>query len=243
MRFGFYINPVLALRNAQKTAEPDLNFISSMAEIAGAEIILLGWNPQDHIVNYNDVSIFRSGLHCDVIFVVPTAEGIADSVIKLKPNAVILASSNWDGVKPPVPIQIDFETDGFSETVSNYNSAGLPVFGYTDPDLNAVKKFAKLNFNGIVFDCTKYADANFDEEAEEELNKIENAALAAGKFGLITSFFGGVHYRNVGPLASLPYGDEIYAGGSIVNRAIVTGMERAVKDMVELIFRSSLLNK
>ena len=242
MRLGFYLNPIARLRGSYDEGEPDPVLFASIAEIAGVDIILIGWNPTGRIVTERDVKIIRELVKNDMVLVVPGSHDHIEPVVRNHPNGVILLPADWDGVQPVTPVQFQYEGDQLKDTISGYKSAGIPVSVFIDPDISNVRSCARSQVAGVVFDCANYSNARTDEEAEAALKGLENAAMAADKFGLVISFAHGLHYRNIGPVAALPFGEELYVGKSIVSRALVNGLDRAINDMKTTIFRSKLNN-
>lgn len=237
MRLGLYINSAARLREAHGSGEPDPAIIASLGEIAGAEMILVGWNPSGGIIKARDVRLIREVVGCDLVLVVPGNNNYIEPVVRVRPNGVILLPSDWDGVKSSPPVEIAVEGRLLNEVIGGYKAAGIPASLLISPEIALLKAAAKTNVDGVVLDCFRYTSARSDEEAEEALSQLDNAALAAHKFGLLVSFAHGLHYRNIAPIASLPYGEEIYVGRAIVNRSLITGINQAVKDMGNLIFR------
>ncbi len=240
MRLGFYLNPIARLRDNYDEGEPDPVLFASIAEVAGADIILVGWNPESRVVTERDVKIIRELIKNDMILVVPAAPDYIEPVVRNNPNGVILLPSDWDGSKSSMPVQFEFEGEQLKDVISGYNSAGMPVSVFIDPEISNVRACARSQVAGVVFDCSKYSKARTDEEAETALSELENGAMAADKFGLVISFAHGLHYRNISPVASLQFGDELYIGSSIVNRGLVNGLDRAINDMKTTIFRSRI---
>ena len=66
-----------------------------------------------------------------------------------------------------------------------------------------------------------------------------DAAKAAGKLGLRVAAGHGLNYQNVLPVAAIREIEEFNIGHSIVARALLVGMERAVREMKELLERGA----
>lgn len=238
MRFGFYINPVARLRNEEKTGEPEPVIIASLAETAGAEIILAGWLPGNGNLTDRDLTLIREIIHCDLLIVTPLDGASIEPVARFRPVGVILVAAGWDGIRSPKTIQPEIEKDEIATIASAYKAAGIQVSAFTDSDLSSLKSIARCGLDGVTIDCTNYASARTDEEAESTIDQLTNAVMAASKFGLVPSLGKGLNYRNIGPIAGIKYVDEIYIGRSIVNRSLVVGIQQSITDMITLIHRS-----
>jgi len=243
MRLGFYLNPVIQLRGSQSQGEPDPVTVASLAEMAGVEVILIGWNPNGGLITERDVKLVREVVRCDLIFIVPLLEQHIEPVIDCNPNGVVLVDSSWDGLKPVMPVQQELEANQLTDAIAGYRNAGMPVFPLIEPVLSSIKIVARARVSGVVLDCSKYANAQTDEEAEMTLEELNNAAMATNKFGLVTGFMHGLNYRNIGHIAGLSFGDELYVGRTIANRALLSGLEKAISDMNTVIFRRQMVSR
>ena len=240
MRLGFYINPIARLRDDQQTREPDTAVLTALAETAGAEIVLVGWNPNNGLISERDVQLIREIIRCDLILVTALDENYVEQVVKFHPEGVVLVSSSWDGVRTAKTVQPEIDKNELAPVAAAYKAAGVQVSALIDPDLPSLKTVTRMGLSGITIDCSTYANAHTDEEAENALDRISDAVMAAHKFNLVASVAHGLHYRNVGPIAGLRFIDEIYIGRAIVNRALVTGVQQAVSDMISMIYRNQI---
>ncbi len=236
MRLGIYLNPALKLRLNANRGEPDPALLAAMSEMAGAELILAGWNPDGGLVTERDIRRIREATQADLLLIVPALAGIADKIAQLSPNGVILVESNWDGVRPAQPLPAAVQPEQLSSTAAAYNSAGVPVSALLEPELQNVKAAARANLTGVVLDCLKFSQSATDEEAENALSELENASIAAGKFGLVSAYLNGLNYRNIGYLAALPSASEFYVGDALIQRALLVGLDVAVRDLCQMIF-------
>ncbi|MCI0658852.1 MAG: pyridoxine 5'-phosphate synthase, partial [Acidobacteria bacterium] len=89
----------------------------------------------------------------------------------------------------------------------------------------------------IEINTGKYADARTEELRSLELTKVENAARAGRKLGLLVAAGHGLTYQNVSPIAAISEIEELNIGHSIVARAALVGMDRAVREMKALLLQ------
>ena len=76
-----------------------------------------------------------------------------------------------------------------------------------------------------------YADAETKAEQQHELERIRHAASFAAAQGLEVHAGHGLHYHNVKPIAAIPQLAELNIGHAIVARAVLEGLDKAVRDM------------
>jgi pyridoxine 5-phosphate synthase len=106
-----------------------------------------------------------------------------------------------------------------------------------DPDLEQVKESHRLDARAVEINTAAYADARDARTRDLALRKVLDAARLGGKLGLAVHAGHGLTYHNVGPIARVPEMAELNIGHNIVARALLVGMERAVREMVEVLRR------
>lgn len=237
MRFGFYVNPVARLRTESAAAAPEPSVVAALAESAGAQVILAGWVPGKGLLTERDLRLMREMVRGDLLLVVPAAAGLADGVARLGANGVVLVDAEWDGVTKASPVALEGDPAELASAVAAFTTAGLSVAALVNPEPTAAKVAAKCRLGAVAFNCREYAQAKTDPEAQEALDRIGEAALAADKFGLVAGVANGIDYRNVSLLASIRHLEEFYCGSAIVQRALLVGLDRAVAEMGAAVFR------
>jgi pyridoxine 5-phosphate synthase len=79
-----------------------------------------------------------------------------------------------------------------------------------------------------------YSDAKNEIIREKELKKVVNAAKKGKELGLGVNAGHGLHYHNVREIVAIQDIDELSIGHSIIARAVFTGLDRAIRDMLAL---------
>jgi len=232
MRFGFYLNPIVRLRNSETAGEPEPAVVAGLAAAAGAQLILAGWTPVGGDVTERDIRLIREVVHVDLMLVTPQDRNLVEPVVKLQPQGVVLVASGWDGRRDFRPVQLEVDAEEVGSVASAYKSAGLHVSFLIEPDPNAVKIAARQGLSGIVLNASVFAAARTDEEAQTELDRIADATMVGHKFGLHTAVGHGLTYHSIGVIAELAYLGGIYAGRAVAARAIICGIDRAVRDII-----------
>jgi pyridoxine 5-phosphate synthase len=104
-----------------------------------------------------------------------------------------------------------------------------------DPNQEQIKASNKTGADYIEIHTGAYAEAIGWPAQERELEAIDTAIKLARKVGLGVNAGHGINYVNIKPLAAIGGIEEYNIGHSIIARAMFVGLDRAVKDMVELI--------
>jgi len=123
------------------------------------------------------------------------------------------------------------------KTAQDLRAAGVVVSVFVDPDFDQIKAIAKLEIGLIEINTAKYSEAMKPEQAAAEAGKVSQCARAAARLGLKVLAGHGLSYRNVRRVVEIPEIEELNIGHSIVARASLVGMERAVREMKELMRR------
>ncbi|MFW9604025.1 MAG: pyridoxine 5'-phosphate synthase, partial [Trichlorobacter sp.] len=122
-----------------------------------------------------------------------------------------------------------------TEAVQSLRRAGIIVSLFIDPNQPQIDAAVASGAQAIEIHTGRYADAENDTSRHEELQAILDAITYARSRGLIVHAGHGLNYTNIAPLANHPDIDEFNIGHSIVSRALFSGLERAVSDMVALL--------
>jgi pyridoxine 5-phosphate synthase len=109
--------------------------------------------------------------------------------------------------------------------------AGIAVSLFIDPDPAQVEMSKRLGAHAVEFCTGSYAEARDSARRHVELEKLRESAALASERGLAVHMGHGLTYDNVRPIAAIPAVCELNIGHSIVSRAVLVGMERAVREM------------
>ncbi|MBV9390600.1 MAG: pyridoxine 5'-phosphate synthase, partial [Verrucomicrobia bacterium] len=121
-------------------------------------------------------------------------------------------------------------------TVERLHAAGIRVSMFIEPAAEQIEASAQLGADVVELHTGTFSNVMPDFR-EEELNRLDAAARLAQEKGLSVNAGHGINFQNVKMLLGIPQWNEFNIGHAIVSRAIFVGLERAVRDMLELIRR------
>ena len=130
--------------------------------------------------------------------------------------------------------------DNIRKVVKNLKDGEIIVSLFIDPDIDQVRAAHKADADRIEIHTGRYCDVRSAPERARELSRIVDAAKAASKLGMKVAAGHGLNYDNVRPIVAIEEIEELNIGHSIVARAVMVGMERAVRDMMDLIKRLAM---
>ncbi|HID96175.1 MAG TPA: pyridoxine 5'-phosphate synthase [Candidatus Latescibacteria bacterium] len=127
------------------------------------------------------------------------------------------------------------KTKQLEEIIGSLHHSGILVSLFIDPDLKQVKEASRLQADYVELHTGGYANARNLIEETEQLGRLKDMAMAGEKLGLGVKVGCGLTYQNVARIIEVPQIEEISIGHAIISRALLVGMEKAVRDMIELV--------
>lgn len=233
LRLGVNIDHVATVRQARKVAEPDPVHAAVLAELAGAHGITVHLRADRRHVQDRDVEILRQTVKTRLNLEMAAIQEMVRIALTVKPNQVTLVPERREEVTTEGGLDVVLNSVQLKPVVRTLQDGGIGVSLFVDPDLEQVKESHKLDAQAIEINTASYADARDDKALDAALRKITDAARLAKRLGLWVHAGHGLTYHNVRALAAISEISELNIGHSIVARALLVGMERAVREMLD----------
>ena len=205
---------------------------AALAESAGVQLILAGWTLNSGLLNERDVLLTRELVRGDLFIVTALREEAIHPILKFHPDGVVLLDPGWDGIRQGHPLSLDGEVDLATKVANEFKAAAVPVAVMIDANSQSVKTAARVGASGVVIDCSVYASARTEKDAEEAVDRILATALAASKFGMVASAARGLTPANISPIARISYLEEFFFGQSIAARSMIVGLDTAMREVI-----------
>jgi pyridoxine 5-phosphate synthase len=164
-----------------------------------------------------------------------TAE-MQEIALALRPDAVCIVPEKREEITTEGGLNLADASPSLGELVATLKDAEIAVTAFLDPDLKQIHEAARFRFDAVEMHTGAYANAT-RHRRNEELKKIKEAADAIRHLGMRVHAGHGLDYHNITPLLTVPHLEEVNIGHSIVARALMVGMDRAVRDMLHLLGR------
>lgn len=119
--------------------------------------------------------------------------------------------------------------------IEKLRKRGIPVSTFIAPDTEQIRASKLAGATHIELHTGYYANGATEEAVAGELAKLRDMAQTAAKLGLRVNAGHGLNYRNARPIAQIEQIEELNIGYSIIGRAALVGIDRAVRDMITLI--------
>jgi len=229
------VDHVATLREARKAQEPDPVIAALLAELAGAKGITVHLRKDRRHIQERDLNILRSTVKTKLNLEMGTDEEIVRIALKIKPDLCTLVPEKGEEITTEGGLNLSQKTSRLKEVITLLHERGIPVSLFINPDSNSVRKAHKLGVEVVELHTGIYAEANSPLEVATQLEKLAGAAGLAKKLGLRVNAGHGLNYQNVRKVCLIEEIKELSIGHSIIARACLVGIERAVKEMIELI--------
>jgi pyridoxine 5-phosphate synthase len=234
---GVNIDHVATVRQARKTYEPDPVWAAAAAEIGGADGITIHLREDRRHIIDREVRVLRETVHIKLNLEMACSDEISALACEVKPDQVTLVPERREEVTTEGGLDVVGQRDRVKETIRRLQDAGIEVSLFLDPDLRQINLAQELGADGVELHTGSYALAQ-GEARRRELAALSEAAAEIVTYGMTLHAGHGLNYQNVGPVAQIPQMCELNIGHSIVARAIMVGMEQAVREMKRLIERA-----
>jgi len=236
LRLHVNVDHIATLRQARGGDQPDPVLAAGLAEIAGADGITIHLREDRRHIQDRDLEILRSTVKTVLnLEMALTAEmiGIASRV---RPDLSTLVPEKREERTTEGGLAVAANQGSIGEGVLALKKAGIRVSLFIDPDEKEVRAAAEAGADIVELHTGDYCNASGPERLRE-LSRLVEAAKLASSLGLAVAAGHGLDYHNVGPVAAIPEVEELNIGHSIVARAAITGMDRAVTDMLRAMGR------
>ena len=237
LKLGVNIDHVATVREARyrglTNGEPDPVAAALQCEAAGAHGITAHLREDRRHIQDRDVWKLRESIKTRLNLEMANAPEIVEIALKLKPAVVCLVPEHRHEVTTEGGLDVAGNLASISDTCLCMKDAGIEVSLFIAPDLAQVVASAKSGAQFVELHTGQFAEHFADGRArEKELNRLITAATEAHRLGLLVNAGHGLNYENLAALHRVPHLVELNIGHSIVSRAIFTGIDRAVKDML-----------
>ncbi len=236
MRLAVNIDHIATLRQARKAREPEPLAAAIIAEMAGAQGITVHLRGDRRHIQDRDLDVLRQSIATKLNIEMAVTEDMERVALKVAPDQVTLVPERPQELTTEGGLDIVQHGDAAKEFTQTMQAAGIRVSVFLDPDEAQVRKANEIGADAIEINTGRYAEANA-RAATSELERLEASAQLGAELGLEVLAGHGLNYTNVIPIARIPQIVELNIGHSIVSRAALVGMERAVRDMVALLVR------
>jgi pyridoxine 5-phosphate synthase len=234
-RLGVNIDHVATVREARKTNEPDPVWAATLAELGGADGITLHLREDRRHIQDRDVRILIETVAVPTNLELATADEVLSIACDLRPTQATLVPERREEVTTEGGLDVVGQRERVTAAVKRLQDAGIGVSLFLDPDPKQIEAGIATGAEAIELHTGAYAHASAKGKALDELAQLNRSAEIIRQAGVVLNAGHGLTYRNVRPVAAIAEMHELNIGHSIIARAIMVGLEQAVRDMKRLV--------
>jgi len=234
-RLSINVDHVATLRQARKGREPDPVFAAVLAELAGADGIIVHLREDRRHIQDRDLEELKKIVKSQLNLEMANTQEIIRTALLIRPDMVTLVPERREELTTEGGLEVNLNQDAIATSIRTFHEGGILVSLFINPDLDQVKAAHRIQADIVEIHTGVYSDTVGAKEVEKELGRVINAAKMAFKLGMKVHAGHGLNYQNVQRIAAIEEIEELSIGHSIISRAILVGMERAVREMRDLI--------
>jgi len=229
------IDYVAALREARKSPFPDPVAAAVLAELAGADGVVVHLREDRRDISDRDVRILRQTIQSKLILEMASTTEMVGMALDIKPDHVTLVPEKREEFSTGGGLDLVVHKDEIREIVDTLQNSGIPVGILIDPEPEQLKQAHRTNAGIVEIHTGAYCEAKTTRTRHHAFLKIVDSVKLAHKLKLNVKAGRRLCYKSIKAFSGLVEIDEFSIGHSIVSRAVLTGMEKAVTEMIDLI--------
>ncbi|MCD4740906.1 MAG: pyridoxine 5'-phosphate synthase [Desulfobacteraceae bacterium] len=229
------VDHVATLREARGAKYPEPVAAAIAAETAGADGVVVHLREDRRHIHERDVRILRQIVRTKLILEMAATTEMLGIALDIKPDVVTLVPEKREELTTEGGLDIITHKDNIKDAVATLKNNGIDVCIFIDPDLDQIKTAHRIDADMIEIHTGAFCDATSEHKKTAEFSRIVDAAKIGNKLKLGVNAGHGICYNTIKAFKGLNEINEFSIGHSIISRAILTGMDQAVKDMVQLI--------
>jgi len=234
IRLGVNIDHVATVRQARRSHEPDPVAAAILATLGGADGITVHLREDRRHIQDRDVFRLRETVTTRLNLEMAAYDEIVQIALKVKPDEATLVPEKRQELTTEGGLDVVANVASVSAAIDQLKAAGIHVSLFIDPEPTQVEAAHRLKADAIEFQTASYSEAKGEAALSRELEKLRVASSQAVAFGLHVHMGHGLNYWNVQPIVRIAGVEELNIGHSIVSRAVLVGMERAVREMKQV---------
>ncbi len=230
-RLSVNIDHIATIRQARRGKEPDPVAAAVIAELAGADGIIAHLREDRRHVQDRDLRLLREVVQTKLNMEMAATEEMGRIARDVKPDISTLVPEKREELTTEGGLEVAGRIDFMKAYISALQGAGIIVSLFVDPDEKQIAASKKAGADWVELHTGTYANAKSEREREREWNKLAEAAKLAASLGMRVGAGHGLNYVNVGRIADIREVEEMNIGHSIISRAALVGIDRAVREM------------
>jgi len=239
MLLGVNIDHVATLRQARKGIEPDPAMAATLAILGGADGITVHLREDRRHIQDRDLRLLKDFVPVELNLEMAATREMVGIAATMKPDLVTLVPEKRQELTTEGGLDVKSQKKDLQGAVRKIKKSGIPVSLFINPDPVGITISKQIGADMVEIHTGTYANAKRKNQ-EDELVRVINAVKRALDIDLLVNAGHGLNYFNVSKVASIKGIRGLYIGHSIISRAVLVGLERAVEEMKKLIEKAKV---
>ncbi len=235
------IDHIATLRQARGGKEPDPVAAAVVCELAGADGIVCHLREDRRHIQDRDVELLRQVVTTKLDLEMAAVEEIINIALRIKPDLVTIVPERRMELTTEGGLDVAADIKRFKDLVNKMHDAGIEVSFFVEPELLQIDAVLETKADMVELHTGLYSNLKSKNQWSQELERIKTSAKYAKENGLKVAAGHGLNYKNVIPICRETVVEELSIGHSIVSRSAFVGLERAVREMIDIISYATLL--
>ncbi len=234
-RVAINVDHVATVRQARLASEPDPVIAAALAELAGAQGIVVHLREDRRHIQDRDVEILRRTVKTKLNLEMAATEEMVKIALRIRPEVVTLVPEKRQELTTEGGLDVALHEQSLKDVIKKLHDGNMAVSLFINADSSLIKIAHRLEADYVELHTGTFAEAKTFASRQEEFERVLMAAKLANKLGLGVHAGHGVDYRNVLWLRKISEIEEFSIGHAVIARAVLTGLERAVQEMIALV--------
>ncbi|MBI1870611.1 MAG: pyridoxine 5'-phosphate synthase [Chlamydiae bacterium] len=235
IHLGVNIDHVATLRQVRFAREPDPVWAAALCELAGAKNITVHLREDRRHIQLRDVELLRKTIRSKLNLEMANTVQMVKLALKLKPDQVTLVPEKRQELTTEGGVDISKNFFSLKKSIFKFKAQKILAGLFIDSQEGQIRRAQEAGADFIEFHTGPFSEAKSRREENQCLKKLFQGANLAHTLGLNIHAGHGLHYLNIHRILTVPYLEEVNIGHAIIARALFIGLEKAVREMVEMI--------
>jgi pyridoxine 5-phosphate synthase len=206
---------------------------ATLAILGGADGITVHLREDRRHINDRDVRLLRQVVTHRLNLEMSVANEIVAIACEVKPDEATLVPERRQELTTEGGLDVVAHQKAVAAAMEKLHKAAIEVSLFVDPDQRQIEMAKLLGAKAVEIQTARYSEAHSHADRQRELTLLRESADYAHQHGLAVHLGHGLNYFNVQGVVRIPHVEELNIGHSVVSRAVLVGMERAVREMKE----------
>ncbi len=235
MRLAVNIDHIATVREARGGEEPDPVTAAHLCELAGAQGIVCHLREDRRHINDRDLRLLRESVKTKLDLEMAAVDEIVKIALDTLPDLVTFVPEKRQELTTEGGLDVRGNRHRLRDVIREMHRHEIPVSLFIEPTTEQVDAAREVEANFVEMHTGSYANAHTLGEQEALLEEIRKAARLARELGMGVNAGHGLNYTNITPFREIEEIEEVSIGHAIISRAVFVGLDRAVRDMVDLL--------